>query len=99
WASAVPAMLAPEMRTVVTMPPSRSYVSWRNRRKKQRDLQIRCPTAVVQCRLHSGSGVLSVLVQNRKDDTVPEPPYARIAAELSRRITDRELAVGDKVPS
>lgn len=28
-----------------------------------------------------------------------EPPYARIAAELSRRITDRELAPGDKVPS
>jgi AcrR family transcriptional regulator len=27
------------------------------------------------------------------------PPYARIAAELSRRITDRELAPGDKVPS
>lgn len=28
-----------------------------------------------------------------------EPPYVRIAAELSRRITDRELAPGDKVPS
>ncbi|MCI2416704.1 TetR/AcrR family transcriptional regulator C-terminal domain-containing protein [Saccharopolyspora sp. K220] len=28
-----------------------------------------------------------------------EPPYARIAAELSRRITDRELVPGDKVPS
>jgi AcrR family transcriptional regulator len=28
-----------------------------------------------------------------------EPPYARIAAELSRRIADRELAPGDKVPS
>jgi DNA-binding transcriptional regulator YhcF (GntR family) len=28
-----------------------------------------------------------------------EPPYARIAAELSRRITDRELAPGDRVPS
>ena len=28
-----------------------------------------------------------------------EPRYARIAAELSRRITDRELAPGDKVPS
>ncbi|GAA2259533.1 GntR family transcriptional regulator [Glycomyces scopariae] len=28
-----------------------------------------------------------------------EPPYARIAAELSRRIADRELAPGDRVPS
>ncbi|MDA1359042.1 GntR family transcriptional regulator [Glycomyces luteolus] len=28
-----------------------------------------------------------------------EPPYVRIAAELSRRIVDRELAPGDKVPS
>ena len=28
-----------------------------------------------------------------------DPPYARIAAELSRRITDRELTPGDKVPS
>lgn len=28
-----------------------------------------------------------------------EPPYVRIAAELSRRIADRELAPGDKVPS
>ncbi|WP_051393224.1 TetR/AcrR family transcriptional regulator C-terminal domain-containing protein [Glycomyces arizonensis] len=28
-----------------------------------------------------------------------EPPYARIAAELGRRITERELAPGDKVPS
>jgi DNA-binding transcriptional regulator YhcF (GntR family) len=28
-----------------------------------------------------------------------EPPYARIARELSRRISDRELAPGDKVPS
>ncbi|WP_335987018.1 GntR family transcriptional regulator [Glycomyces sp. MUSA5-2] len=28
-----------------------------------------------------------------------EPPYARIAAELSRRIADRELLPGDKVPS
>ncbi|QSB15972.1 GntR family transcriptional regulator [Natronosporangium hydrolyticum] len=28
-----------------------------------------------------------------------EPPYARIAAELSRRIADRELTPGDKVPS
>jgi DNA-binding transcriptional regulator YhcF (GntR family) len=28
-----------------------------------------------------------------------EPPYARIAAELSRRITDRNLVPGDKVPS
>ena len=28
-----------------------------------------------------------------------EPPYARIAAELIRRIADRELAPGDKVPS
>ncbi|WP_030154685.1 GntR family transcriptional regulator [Glycomyces sp. NRRL B-16210] len=28
-----------------------------------------------------------------------EPPYARIAAELRRRIADRELAPGDKVPS
>ncbi|RRS00464.1 GntR family transcriptional regulator [Glycomyces terrestris] len=28
-----------------------------------------------------------------------EPPYARIAAELSRRIADRELSPGDRVPS
>ncbi|MEU6247136.1 GntR family transcriptional regulator [Glycomyces sp. NPDC047010] len=28
-----------------------------------------------------------------------EPPYARIAAELSRRIADRELLPGDRVPS
>lgn len=28
-----------------------------------------------------------------------EPPYARIAAELSRRIAERELTPGDKVPS
>jgi DNA-binding transcriptional regulator YhcF (GntR family) len=28
-----------------------------------------------------------------------DPPYLRIAAELSRRIADRELAPGDKVPS
>lgn len=28
-----------------------------------------------------------------------EPPYVRIAAELSRRIADRELTPGDKVPS
>jgi DNA-binding transcriptional regulator YhcF (GntR family) len=28
-----------------------------------------------------------------------EPPYARIAAELSRRITERALAPGDRVPS
>ncbi|MFE7801520.1 GntR family transcriptional regulator [Nocardia sp. NPDC057440] len=28
-----------------------------------------------------------------------EPPYVRIAAELTRRITERKLSAGDKVPS
>ncbi|MFV8127019.1 TetR/AcrR family transcriptional regulator C-terminal domain-containing protein [Streptomyces syringium] len=35
----------------------------------------------------------------RTTDTVGEPPYLRIVAEIRRRIADGELAPGDRVPS